>query len=274
MQTKQLVRNLSLGALALLAIPTITQAGVEDRLYDFTDAYYQQNGVNPAAISGRRQPGPSAAEDTPIFWYQRNVRALITSPAYDQSGNIWYFSVMGGASAATFTADAAGQRERQIADRSPEYVFPRRGTNPVGLGAARQSVILDMRNGYFSNNRVGVWLHVWVSYTDKALNTSDGIKMMNDLASKNGRDLDGTAIIRSVSDIDNLYSKGYITKTTRPETDSLRYAFCPVINDPRDGGIAKDQFLSYTRKADGSPLEPFFLQNFESLRLTGRPANN
>jgi hypothetical protein len=59
----------------------------------------------------------------------------------------------------------------------------------------------------------------------------------------------------------------------RPENDSLRYAFCPVINDPRDGGIAKDQFLSYTRKLDGSPLEPFFLQNFESLRLTGRPAN-
>jgi hypothetical protein len=273
MQPKHLLKKLSLGALALLALPTITQAGLQDRLYDFTDAYYFENGVNPAAISGRRQPGPSAAEDTPIFWYQRNVRALITSPAYDQSGNIWYFSVMGGASANTFTADAVGQRERQLADSSSEYVFPKRGTNPVGLGAARQSVILDMRNGYFSNNRIGAWIHVWVSYTDKALNTADGLKMMNDLAAKNGRDLDGTAIIRSVSDIDNLSSKGYITKTVRPESDSLRYAFCPVIKDPRDGGIAPDQFLSYPRKADGSPLEPWFVQNFESLRLTGRPAN-
>ena len=273
MQPKLLLKNLSLGALALLAIPTLTQGAIQDRLYDFTDAYYLENGVNPAAISGRRQPGPSAAEDTPIFWYQRNVRALSTSAAYDHSGNIWFFSVMGGASVATFTADAVGQRERQIADSSPEYVFPKRGTNPVGLGAARQSVILDMRNGYFSNNRLGAWIHVWVSYTDKALNTADGIKMMNDLASKNGRDLDGTAIIRTVSDIDNLFSKGYITKTLRPENDSLRYAFCPVIKDPRDGGIAKDQFLTYARKPDGSPLEPFFLQNFESLRLTGRPAN-
>ena len=67
MQPIPLLKKLSLGALALLSIPTITQADVEDRLYDFTDAYYLQNGVNPAAISGRRQPGPNAAEDTPIF---------------------------------------------------------------------------------------------------------------------------------------------------------------------------------------------------------------
>ena len=57
MQPLTLLKKLSLGALVLLAISTITQAGVEDRLYDFTDAYYAENGVNPAAISGRRQPG-------------------------------------------------------------------------------------------------------------------------------------------------------------------------------------------------------------------------
>src|SRR5215212_4415040 len=239
MQAKLLLKNLSLGALALLAIPTLTQAAVEDRLYDFTDAYYLQNGVNPAAISGRRQPGPSAAEDTPIFWYQRNVRALSTSAAYDHSGNIWYFSVMGGASVATFTADAAGQREREIADSSPEYVFPRRGTNPVGLGAMRQSVILDMRNGYFSNNKLGLWLHVWVSYTDKA-RTKDGQRALADLAQRNGVDLDGTPIIKTVSEIESLTKKGYIKQTTRPGSDPLRYAICPVVEDPTDGGIALD----------------------------------
>jgi hypothetical protein len=56
-------------------------------------------------------------------------------------------------------------------------------------------------------------------------------------------------------------------------TDTLRYSICPVIKDPRDGGIARDQFLAITRKPDGTALEPEFLENFQSLQTTGRPAN-
>ena len=59
--------------MALLGLPLLATAAVHDRLYDFTDAYYLQNGINPSAIDGRRQPGPLAATDTPIFPYQRNV---------------------------------------------------------------------------------------------------------------------------------------------------------------------------------------------------------
>lgn len=253
----------------LFAASSFTQAGVLDRLYDFTDAYYLQNGINPAAIDGRRQPGPLAATDVPNFPYQRNVRALLTLPNYDHSGNGWFFTVLGGFSGSAFTPDAAGQRARQIAESSVEYVFPRKGTDPVGLGALRQSVMLDMRNGYFSNNKLALWIHVWVSYTDKALTTAAGKKTLNDMAQRNGRDLDGTPIIASVSEIDNLFSKGYATKTTRPLNDTLRYSICPVIKDPRNGGIAPDQFLAYTRKPDGSALEPAFLANFRSLQTTG-----
>jgi hypothetical protein len=259
--------TLLLGASALATSPT--RADVEDRLYDFTDAYYLQNGVNPAAIEGRRQAGtPLATTDAPFFSFQRNVRALLTLPAYDHSGNPWFFTVLGGGSASLFTNNAAGQRARQIVDASPEYIFPRRGTDPFGLGAFRQSVILDMRNGYFSNNRLGLWVHTWVSYTDRAFNTADGRKELNDLAQKNGLDLDGTPIIRTVGDVDRLFSKGLITKQTAPATSGLRYAICPVIKDPTDGGIAPDQFLAYTRLPDGTPLEPF-LRNFLSLQQTG-----
>ncbi len=264
---------LPLVVMALVAVPSVTNADVQDRLYDFTDAYYLQNGINPAAIDGRREPGPLAASDTPIFSYQRPVRALLTLPNYDHSGNVWFFTVLGGFNVNAFTANAAGQRARQIAETSREYVFPRAGTDPVGLGALRQSVMLDMRNGYFSNNKLGLWIHVWVSYTTKALNTVEGRKMMNDLAQRNGRDLDGTAIIASVSEIDNLASKGFIKKTLRPLSDPLRYSVCPVIKDPRDGGIAPDQFLAYTRKPDGTALEPEFLRNFTSLQTTGEPAD-
>ena len=264
---------LFLVVMALLAAPSFTKAGVQDRLFDFTDAYYRQNGINPAAIDGRRQPGPLAVTDTPNFSFQRNVRALLTLPNYDHSGNIWYFTVLGGFSNNAFTPDAAGRKARQIADSSIEYVFPRRGTDPVGLGALRQSVMLDMRNGYFSNNKIALWIHVWVSFTDKALNTADGRKALNDIAQHNGRDLDGTPIIASVSEIDNLFSKGYVTKTSRPLNDNLRYSICPVIKDPRNGGIAPDQFLAYTRNPDGSPLEPALVANFNSLQATGRPSN-
>ncbi len=260
----------SLGVLALLGMPAFLQADIKDRLFDFTDAYYIQNGVNPAAIGGRMQPGPIAATDTPNFGYQRNVRALLTLPAYDHSGKGWYFTVLGGLSADSFPATSAGQNARQIADTYKEYVFPRRGTDPVGLGATRQSVLLDMRNGYFSHNPLGLWLHVWVSFTTKATGTSDGIKTLDDLARKNGRDLDGTPIITSVGDIEKLTQKGYVTQTTRPLNDSLRYAICPVIKDPTDGGIARDQFLATTRKPDGTPLETRLYNDFISLQTTGR----
>jgi hypothetical protein len=257
-------------ALTVLAAPMIARADVEDRLYDFTDAYYLQNGVNPAAIAGRRQAvAPSGTTDRPIYRYQRDVRSLLTLPAYDHSGNFEYFTVLGGLSAVGFTNNAAGQRARQIADQSVEYVFPQRAADPFSLGATRQSVILDMRNGYFSNNPLGLWIHVWVSYTDRALKTADGIKTLKDLARRNGLDRDGTPIIRTIGEIDTLFGKGYVTKRVLPLDDARRYAICPVIKDPTDGGIAPDQFLAITRRADGSPVEPFFLDNFISLQSFG-----
>jgi hypothetical protein len=260
---------LPLLAMALLAAPSLLTADVEDRLYDFTDAYYLQNGVNPALISGRMQPGPIAVEDEPNFPFQRNVRALLTLPAYDDSAGINYFTVLGGLSDTAFTADAAGVEAKEIANDFIEYVFPQAGTDPVGLGALRQSVILDMRNGYFSNNPLGLWLHVWVSYTPKALTTRAGKRALNELARKNGRDLDGTPIIATLSDIDSLLSRGLIALTERASTDPLRYAICPVIEDPTDGGIAPDQFLAITLRDDGRPLEPEFQINFDSLQNTG-----
>jgi hypothetical protein len=261
---------LGLTTTLVLSSATPARADIEDRLFDFTNAYYRQNGVEPTKIFGRRQANDGlAVSDTPNFSYQRPVRATFTLPAYDHSGNLWFFTVLGGLSASSFTSNSAGQAARQLADRSIEYVFPQRGTNPLGLGALRQSVLLDMRNGYFSNNRLGLWIHVWVSYTDRAFTTTAGKAELADLARRNGRDLDGTPLIRTVGDIDRLYSKGLITKRTAPLSDGTRYAICPVIKDPTDGGIAPDAFLAYTRKPDGSPLEPAFVEHFNSLQKTG-----
>ena len=252
---------------------SLAHAGIADRLFDFNDAYYAQNGVNPAAISGRRQPVlPNATTDTPPLASENRTRALLTLPAYGASGEVEFFTVFGGGNTSLFTADAAGARARQIADSYREYVFPKRGTDPVGLGAVRQGFMFDTRNGYFSNDKLGLWLHVWVSYTDKAFNTQDGQKALADLARKNGLDLDGTPIITSASDVDNLTAKGFIAQITRPLTDPLHYSVCPVVKDPRNGGIAPDQFLRFVTKPDGTPLEPDFVAQFQSLRTTGQEA--
>ena len=260
---------LPLLAVALLATPLTSKADVEDRLYDFTDAYYLANGVNPLLIEGRTEAGTGiAVTDTPIFSFQRNVRALLTLSAYDHSGNINYFTVLGGFSTAAFTANSAGQNARAIADSFTEYLFPQAGTDPIGF-TFRQSSVLDMRNGYFGKDPLGLWIHKWVNFTSKALTTRAGKQFLNGLAKKNGKSLDGTPIIATQSDIDSLLSKGYITVVTRAETDPLRYAICPVIDDPTDGGIAPDQFLALPLKADGKPVEPEFLSNFLSLQTTG-----
>ena len=140
----------TLASLALL-IPVVAAASIFDRVYDFTDAYYRANGVDPAKINGRRQaPSAQAVVDTPNFSYQRNVRMVSTTAGYGASGSPMFFVVLGGNSADLFTKDAAGQKAQAIADSYAEYIFPRRGANPVGIPNGRQAFVHQNNNGYFS----------------------------------------------------------------------------------------------------------------------------
>ena len=258
---------------ALLLSAGQARAGVVDRMFDFTDAYYQQNGVNPAAIVGRRQPVlPNATASNPPLASENSTRILLTLPAYGASGEVEFWSPIAGGNNTLFTADAAGAKARQLADKYKEYVFPKKSGDPLSLGNIRQGYMFDTRNGYFSNDPLALWTHVFVSYTDSALNSKDGKKALADLAKKNGYDLDGTPIIASASDIDNLASKGFLLLQTKPLTDTAHYSVCPIVKDPRNGGIAADQFLRFVAKPDGTPLEPDFVDQFRSLQTTGEEA--
>lgn len=257
---------------ALTLVPMTARAEVQDRLFDFTDDFYRQNGVDSSLIVNRvNGTPPRSIFDTPFFSFQRNVRSLRYNPGYNQSGAVNFWTVMGDLFVSSFTKDAAGQRARQIADNMVLYVFPTRTGNPIGLGNNRQADILDMRNGYFSNNPLGLWLHVWVSYTDSAFNTAEGRKALADLQKKNGLALDGTPIIKTLSDLDNLLSKGFAIKRFRnPDgSEGPMYGICPVVKDPKNGGIAQDVSLTVVLKADGTPLEPEFVRQFNSLKNTG-----
>jgi hypothetical protein len=52
---------------ALLLAPSLLQADVQDRLYDFTDAYYRKNGINPLAIAAAGNPVRSPPATPPSF---------------------------------------------------------------------------------------------------------------------------------------------------------------------------------------------------------------
>lgn len=263
----------------IVSLPTFAKADVRDRLFDFVDQYYWQNGVDPSRIINRRNVNPANTNtvfDTPNFWFQRNVRAARINPAYADNGQPTFWAVMGDIDNSGFTNDEAGRRAREIANRYVLYVFPTRTGNPIGLGNNRQADIVDLSNGYFSNDPLGLWIHVWISYTPQAFATAQGKRALNDLAQRNGLALDGTPIIKTLSELNNLLSKNLVAKRFRnPDgSEGPMYGICPVMKDPRRGAITTGDTLAYVRKPDTTPLEPEFLRQFTSLQTTGEWADN
>jgi hypothetical protein len=82
-------------------------------------------------------------------------------------------------------------------------------------------------------------------------------------------------IIKTLSEFNNPPRKDFAAQPFRNPcvSEGPMYGICPVIKDPTDGGIAPGVTLNYVRKPDGTPLEPEFLRQFNSLQITGRKAN-
>jgi hypothetical protein len=241
-------------------------------LFDFTDRYYKSNGVKVDALVGRRSgtDGLSVIDDSPDSDH-RDVRALFTLPAYSDGGDTLFFTVMSDLAPKPFTKNAAGREAKQIAEDFPVYVFPTRDGDQLGVGNSRQADMIDMRHGYFSNDPLGLWVHVFVSYTDKAFDTQAGRDALANLEDSNGLALDGTPIIADIGELEDLKDAGFVKMQKRPATAVGRYFVCPVFKDPRDGAIAPDAFLATVRQEDGTPLpaEQHFVDDFESLQDTG-----
>lgn len=278
---------LLLGLGAALAAPTVAvgaptgsetsitddnEAGDRFPLFDFTDRFYQRNGIKVENLVGRRSgsDGLSVVDKAPDRNH-RDVRVTFTLPAYSDSGDTLFFTVMADLAPSPFTANRAGKEARRISEESPVYVFPTKDGDPLGVGNSRQADMIDMRHGYFSNNPLGLWVHVFVSYTDAAFNTQEGREALSDLEDRNGLALDGTPIIADLSELENLTQDGFVKQQKRAKTEVGRYFVCPVFKDPRDGGIAKDAFLATVRRDDGTPLpaEQHFVDDFLSLQKTG-----
>ena len=105
----------------------------------------------------------------------------------------------------------------------------------------------DPKDGFYSYD-LGAWhvpLNGTLTIANGAINVVTQLTAADDgttltSAKKNGTALDGTPIIRNVSDIQKLTQQGYVTQTSRSTGTDGPYFICPVFKDPRNGAIAPD----------------------------------
>jgi hypothetical protein len=193
--------------------------------FDFADAYYLANGINPDNIVIRvngtcpanDKPSCSVVDNSNTDPNRRNIRVLSTTGGFDREGNPLYYNIFGMVMPNTFTNDAAGQNAMATANSFEAYIFPKASGNPLSpeLSNRRQDNLFDTGNGYFVANPLGIWSAVFVRYTPAAFNTADGRKILATLAAQNGTDLDGTPMIRHVKEIDFLEGKGLAEEQRR-----------------------------------------------------------
>src|SRR5262249_964915 len=153
-------------------------------------------------------------------------------------------------------------------------IFPKASGDPFSpaLPNRRQDNVFDTRNGYSVANPLGIWTAQFVSFTAAAFNTAEGKATLAHLAALNGTDLDGTPILKTAMEIDGLVKKGFAIEQHRNFDGSQGFPWIiwPIIQDPRGGSIAKDAFLDFVKRPDGTPVDPEVVIQFISLQQTGK----
>src|SRR5215211_2088466 len=216
--------------------------------FDFSDATYRAHGIVPENIVLRvgtaARAGDFVVDNTNTDPNRTNIRTIETTPGTTGSSGLTYANIFGVLNSTSFEHDAAGkltargQAAFDTAEHFRVFIFPKASNGSIldpFLPNKRQDNVFDTRDGYFSNDPLGMWVAVWVVYTPKAF-TTEGRKELDPIAATNGRDLDGTAILTSPSLVDNLVSKGLVELRRRPVNDpTFRCVICPIPDDPRNG---------------------------------------
>ena len=207
--------------------PTVEQ--LESRLtpsvsgppFDFSNSFYLANGIDPNKILDR-VGGPNSAsafvvDNSNTNPDRNNIRITETTGGFDRAGTPLYYTINGFVNPDTFTNDAAGQQAKQIAEKFEAYIFPKASGDPLSpaLSNRRQDNVFNTIDGYFTNNPLGIWSAVFVSYTPAAFNTAAGRRALALLAARNGTDLDGTPVIKTPKELDVLEGKGFAVEQRR-----------------------------------------------------------
>ena len=288
-KTSQWALGLTVTALMALVSLTFNTTGLAsggDDLgtspFDFSDAVYRAHGILPENIVLRvgdaSRAGDFVIDNSNTDSNRSNIRTIETTPGTTGSSGLTYANIFGVLNSASFERNAAGgltargQEAFDTAERFRVFIFPKASNGSIldpFLPNKRQDNVFDTRDGYFSNDPLGLWVAVWVVYTPSAF-TAEGRKELDPIAAANGRDLDGTPILTSPSQLDNLAAKGLIEFRTRPVDDPVfRWVICPIPEDPRDGFIRPDAFLRDVIRPDNRPVFPALRNNFRCLQDSG-----
>ena len=222
------------------------------RPFDFSDKFYEMNGVYWDKIVGRKNGNDGKSLfDTPPDTRFNEIRILETFPAYDREGETIFWNHYGGLTKESFTADYAGDYAIGQAYAHPMYAFP----STMVRGSDRQASLIDMGAEYFQKNTLGVAAVFIVNYTDK-IYTKRGRAILEILVGDNGMSLDGTPIIKTAKQLDDLASEELVTIEPAWTADSGRtqFAIAKVWQIP-ERSITPDAFLVYVREKDGNPLD-------------------
>jgi hypothetical protein len=254
--------------------------------FDFSDDFYLENGVIAGNLIVRvgtpsRPQNVWVVDNSNTDPRKSNIRNKETAAAFDIDGNLTYFNVMAVLDPSAFSNDPAGVRARTIADSFRAFFFPKTARNPDGspvepvsldfaVTSRRQDNTFETKTTYFCQNLVGFWVADFVIYTKEALKQKNKA-FMDNLANLNGRDADGTPILKRVAEVDDLLARGFVEIRQNPFTGGAgtRWLICPDILDPRQGAIAPDAFLLLANRTGGADVTPAYRSNFACLQTTG-----
>jgi len=189
--------------------------------FDFSNSFYLANGINPSNIQQRvGTSNPASAfvvENSSPDADHTNIRITETTGGFNHEGNVLYYTINGFVNPDTFTNNAAGQAAMATAESFTAYIFPKASGDPFSpaLSNRRQDNVFDTRNGYSVANPLGLWTAQFVSFTPAAFNTAAGQNALAALAALNGKDLDGTPILKTAMEVDGLEKKGFAIEQHR-----------------------------------------------------------
>jgi hypothetical protein len=238
------------------------------RPFDFTDKYYRASGIEPAMLLNRRNgvDGLSVI-DFSSERNRNNVRVLATQTAYGPGGEGLFWNLYAEFDKNAFTPDLAGHAAFDLAYGYPVYTFP----STIRKGGDRQSPIIEVSEGYFDKNTLGLGIVMTVEYN--AATVREDTAYLADLGKRNGLSIDGSPIIRTTKEIGQLLRRNLVSITTRGSAGGEQVPFIvgKVIEYPNHGAITGDAFLLYIKDAIGKPLEDeaFFLDTFECMKNGG-----
>jgi hypothetical protein len=226
------------------------------------------NGVEPTMLLNRR----NGTDGQSVIHFagpenHNNIRVIATQTAYGPDGKLLFWNLYSELDKNGFTPDAAGQGAFEGAYNYPIYTFP----STTIKGGDRQSPVIDTADSYFQKNPLGLGVVMTVEF--KAATTKEDADYLAALGQKNGLSVDGTPVIRTTQEINQLILRNLVWMTTRGASsgDEVPFMVGKVIEFPTSGAIANDSFLVYVKDGTGKPIESeaFFITAFECIKNGG-----